>query len=64
MELEFELYVTSYYKRFDALFVVLSEITNWYVLPQKMNLNLSQADVELLPRKFFDSNFNVVIHLE
>jgi hypothetical protein len=58
MKLEFELSVTSYYKRFDALFVVLSEVTNWDVLPQKINLNLSQADFELLPKKFFDSNFS------
>jgi hypothetical protein len=58
MNIKFEVSLTSYSKRFDSLFIVLSEILQWEALPQKINLNLTQEDFELLPRFFFESNFS------
>ena len=58
MSIEFEVSITSYSKRFESLFIVLSEILDWDILPKRVNLNLTQSDYELLPRKFLESNFS------
>ena len=58
MSVEFEVSITSYSKRFESLFIVLSEILDWEILPKKVNLNLTQSDFEQLPRKFLESKFS------
>jgi hypothetical protein len=63
MSIAFEVSLTSYTKRFHSLYVVLSEILNWDILPELINLNLTQADFELLPTKFMNSEFSHLLRI-
>lgn len=58
MNIKFEVSLTSHCKRFNSLYKVLSEILHWEILPQKVDLNLTQEDFELLPGFFFKSDFS------
>lgn len=63
MSIAFEVSLTSHPKRFHSLYVVLSEILNWDILPELINLNLTQADFELLPNKIMNSKFSHLLRI-
>ena len=63
MSIAFEVSLTSHPKRFHSLYVVLSEILTWNILPELINLNLTQADVDLLPIETMNSEFSHLLSI-
>jgi hypothetical protein len=63
MTIAFEVSLTSHTKRFQSLYVVLSEILNWNILPELINLNLTQEDFKLLPSKIMNSEFSHLLRI-
>jgi hypothetical protein len=63
MSFRFEVSITSYSKRLPSLFVVLSEILTWDILPEIVHVNLTRSDYDLLPASFFESHFSHICRI-